>query len=216
MKLPTYINIIFSLTFFCLSSINCRHKNESKLTLGKKQEIINTLNNVYDTDQKDRQLVIQAIDKYGIKSEKVKQLAKSIGAVDSSNIITVKKILEEYGWLSSKIIGEKANSALYLVIQHSTTADRKHFLPLMRVAVKNRAASAKDLAFLEDRVATDEGKKQIYGTQIGFDEKLAKYYVLPIENPKQVDEKRLKAGLIPIAEYLSQWNIKWEKASIGN
>ncbi|MBU2266481.1 MAG: hypothetical protein KKB15_00015 [Bacteroidetes bacterium] len=45
------------------------------------------------------------------------------------------------------------------------------------------------MAKLEDRVAVDQGHKT-YGTQVGMDEKTEKYYVFPIENPKEVDKRR--------------------------
>lgn len=133
---------------------------------------------------------------------------------DSLNILVVKDIISKYGWISSKIVGEKANSALFLAIQHSSDADREYFLPLMRLAVKNNAASTKDLALLEDRVAINDGRKQIYGTQIGFDDKTNKYYVLPIDNPKKVDERRANVGLPSMASYLSQWNLKWDTTNL--
>jgi hypothetical protein len=80
---------------------------------------------------------------------------------------------------------------------------------MMRAAVQDKKASSKDLALLEDRTALNQGKKQIYGSQLGRDDKTKKYYLLPLEDPGNVDKRRAKMGLIPIAEYLRQWGITW-------
>ena len=178
--------------------------------VSEQKELTILLNDIYDKDQKVRQSVYSTIEKYGLKSPQIKELAKRMDIVDSTNLVTVKAIIAKYGWLSSNIVGKKGNSALFLVVQHSPEKDQKHFLPIMRQAVQNNAADKQDLALLEDRVATDQGKKQFYGTQIGFNEKTKKYYVFPIDNPKDVDERRAKLGMIPMAAYLSQWQIKWE------
>ena len=65
----------------------------------------------------------------------------------------------------------------------------------MRAAVKDKNASASDLALMEDRLALAQGKKQLYGSQLGRNEITKTYYVLPIENPDQVDVRRQKMGL---------------------
>ena len=81
----------------------------------------------------------------------------------------------------------------------------------MTDAVKNGRANPSDLALLEDRVAIGQGRKQIYGSQIGRDpDNTQLYYILPLEDPDNVDKRRAKVGLQPIAEYISQWQIKWD------
>ena len=47
-----------------------------------------------------------------------------------------------------------------------------------------------------------EGKKQIYGTQLTWNEKTRRYELYPIEDEEQVDLLRASVGLQPIAEYL--------------
>lgn len=46
-------------------------------------------------------------------------------------------------------------------------------------------------------MALGEGRKQTYGSQIGFDESTNKYYVLPLEDPDRVDQRRASVGLRP-------------------
>ena len=80
----------------------------------------------------------------------------------------------------------------------------------MREAVKSGKASGSSLALLEDRVALKQGKKQIYGSQIGQDSDLKLYYVLPLEDPDNVDKRRAEVGLQPLSDYVNHWQIKWD------
>ena len=81
---------------------------------------------------------------------------------------------------------------------------------MMRESVKNGKAQASSLALLEDRVAFRHGKLQIYGSQIGQDLVTHNYYVLPLDDPDNVDKRRSEVGLEPLAEYVKHWNIKWD------
>jgi hypothetical protein len=129
--------------------------------------------------------------------------------IDSVNLKKVKAILDQYGWVGPKVVGGQASQALFLVIQHSDLASQQKYLPLMREAVKRGDAMGSALALLEDRVALGEGRKQTYGSQIGRDEKSGKFYVLPLEDPDHVDERREKVGLGKLADYVKRWDIEW-------
>ena len=80
----------------------------------------------------------------------------------------------------------------------------------MREAVKNGKAQGSSLALLEDRVAIGQGKRQIYGSQIGRDIQTLEYYVLPLEDPDNVDKRRAEVGLGPLADYVRNWNMTWD------
>jgi len=117
-------------------------------------------------------------------------------------------LLDQYGWLGADVIGAQGNATLFLVIQHADQATQEKYLPMMREAVKNGKGQGSSLALLEDRVALRQGKKQIYGSQIGRDMGSKLYYVQPLEDPDNVDKRRAQVGLQPLAEYISQWQIK--------
>jgi hypothetical protein len=80
----------------------------------------------------------------------------------------------------------------------------------MREAVKKGNALAKDLALLEDRVALGEGQKQIYGSQLETDYLTNLIVLSPMIDPENVDNRRSKVGLNPIAEYLKLWDLTWD------
>ncbi|WP_310586204.1 DUF6624 domain-containing protein [Emticicia oligotrophica] len=129
---------------------------------------------------------------------------------DSINLIKIVNILDTKGWVGADKVGGQANQTLFLVIQHADLATQQKYLPMMRDAVKKGNANANSLALLEDRVALGEGRKQIYGSQIGRNEKTQAFYVLPLEDPDNVDKRRAEVGLPPMAEYVKNWDITWD------
>lgn len=171
--------------------------------------LVNTLDSVYFTDQADRSGINDVVQKYGMESPEVSALWKKISLQDSINLIKVKTILDKQGWLGADIVGQQGNSTLFLVIQHADLATQEKYLPMMRDAVKNRKASAADLALLEDRVALGKGKKQIYGSQVGMSKKTGQYYVFAMEDPANVDKRRAEVGLGPMIEYARYFKIDW-------
>lgn len=147
---------------------------------------------------------------YGGDSKEMRDLGKVMAEKDSINLIKVKAIIDKFGWLGPDVIGDDGNSTLFFVIQHSDIVTQEKYLPIMREAVKNGKAKARSLALLEDRVALRQGKNQIYGSQVVWDMKTNEYYVLPLEDPDNVDARRSQVGLPPLSEYLSHWQLKWD------
>jgi len=164
---------------------------------------------IFDDDQVIRRQFISAQEEFGHQSKQVDSLRRIMMVKDSVNLFKVTKILDKYGWVGATKVGGQANQVLFLVIQHSDLKTQQKYLPMMREAVKNKNAKKSELALLEDRVALDEGKRQIYGSQIGRDNESQKYYVLPLDDPDNVDKRRIEVGLGPIADYVKGWDIVW-------
>ena len=66
-------------------------------------------------------------------------------------------------------------------------ATKKHYLTMLRFVVANTEAEGSPLAELEDSVAVQEGRRQIYGTMLSRDDKTAQFYVVALEDPDHVD-----------------------------
>ena len=185
-------------------------QNKDKEEENLNKPLVATLDSIYTEDQKYRQQIDGIEKKYGWDSKEMQDHWKIINEKDSINLIKVKAILDKYGWLGADIVGGQGNSTLFLVIQHSDQATQEKYLPMMRDAVKNGKAQGSSLALLEDRVALGQGKRQIYGSQIGRDNETQTYYVSPLEDPDNVDKRRAAVGLGPLADYVSRWQIKWD------
>ena len=164
---------------------------------------------IFDDDQVIRQQFISAQKEFGYQSKQVDSLGKIMSYKDSINLIKVTEILDKNGWVGIDKIGGQANQTLFLVIQHSDLKTQQKYLPMMREAVKNKNANGSALALLEDRVGLGEGKRQVYGSQIGQDNETQKHYVLPLDDPDNVDKRRAEVGLGPLADYVKRWDIIW-------
>jgi hypothetical protein len=167
------------------------------------------LNEIYQEDQQYRVQIDEIEKKYGLESAQMNAHWKLINEKDSINLVKVKKILDARGWLGADIVGRQGNATFFLVIQHADLKTQEQYLPLMREAVKKGNANANNLALLEDRVAIRQGKKQIYGSQIGRDTKTGEYYVQALQDPDNVDKRRAEVGLGTLQEYVSYWKLTW-------
>ncbi len=183
-----------------------REKAEARLN----KPLMAQLESMLTEDQQYRMQTGDIEKKYGRNSPEMRAHGELIDQKDSINRIQVLAILDQYGWLGPDVVGEDGNSMLFLGIQHANLAVQEKYLPMMREAVKNGRAAGSQLALLEDRVALRQGKKQHYGSQIGRDESTGIFYVCPLEDPDNVDQRRAEVGLKPLADYVMRWDIKWD------
>lgn len=184
--------------------------NKEKAEANYDKPLVAKLDSIYEDDQGLRRQYREVEEKYGRNSDEMKALWQEMGEKDSINLIKIQKILDTRGWLGSDIIGRKGNSTLFLVIQHAELEIQEKYLPMMREAVKKGNARASSLALLEDRVALRQGKKQIYGSQIGRDPETGEYYLSPLQDPDNVDQRRAEVGLGPLQDYIAHWNMIWD------
>lgn len=183
-------------------------RNKDDQEEGSDKQLIAQLDTIMQTDQKYRMRIDAVAAAHGRDSKEMRDLWTTITLYDSLNLIKVTKIIDKYGWPGPEVAGNEGNQAVFLVIQHADIATQEKYLPMMRKAAKEKKAEPSSLALLEDRVALRQGKKQIYGSQIGGDGK--ELWVSPLEDPDNVDKRRAEVGLGPLTEYVNHWNIKWD------
>lgn len=171
--------------------------------------LANQLDSILAADQYFRVRLDSLNKNFGPKSKQMQSNLVLMQEADLLNIVKVKAILDKYGWLGSEIVGTSGSTALFLVIQHADLEDQLHYLPMLQQAVKNGKASGSELALLEDRIALRKGGLQKYGSQIGKNEKTGRAYVMPLEDPDNVDKRRATVGLQPMSQYVKQWAIEW-------
>lgn len=172
--------------------------------------LVAVLDTIYKDDQLYRQQIKEIESSFGRNSDEMAAHRNLINTMDSINILKVQKILNQHGWLGPDTIGTEGNATLFLVIQHADLEIQERYLPLMRDAVNKGNAKSSNLALLEDRIAIRNGRKQIYGSQIGRDKDSNEYYVLPLIDPDNVNQRRFQVGLQSIEEYVSNWGITWD------
>ncbi len=151
----------------------------------KKREI---LTEVYISDQKIRRE--NSLIKYAKEDHRNQELVISI--------------IEKCGMPTLNEVNQEQMNAIWLGLQHTESKYRIKYFPLIEKAVKNGDLNKEHYALMKDRILMDEGKPQIYGSQI----KDGKLYDL--EEPETVNKRRKEMGLGPIEDYLKGFGITYE------
>ena len=172
---------------------------------GLDQTLVKRLANIRAIDQGDRAQLNQLIGKYGNGNTEVESFKKVMRSNDSTNLSQVKDMIKEHGWLGPKVVGASGVQTQWLVIQHADLKTQIEFLPILEKAAGDGNLLYRDLAFLKDRVALRQGKKQLYGSQLL--NLNGKNYPLALESPQNIDNQRSSVWLEPISSYQGR---KWD------
>ncbi len=170
-------------------------QNQTDSILKKELELIGT------EDQTLRLLLPQVTEKFGRESSEYDYIWSLIHRQDTICLNKLIKILDTHGWVGKSRVGNNANQAIWLIIQHSELKIQERYLPLLKESVEKDESEGWHLAFLEDRILMRNKKKQLYGTQAVWDKTLRKNKIYPIEDLKNVNQRRKKLGLEPIEKY---------------
>ena len=143
--------------------------------------------------------------------EEFRSHGSEVRHTDSINLIKVCAIIDRYGWLSHKTIGVQESNAIFLVIQHADSATWEKYIPLLRKAVMEKKESPQHLVMMEDRLSIKKYKCQLYGTQVIYDFKKKKYYLMPVIDPENIIQRRKLIGLdsATFQSYLNTFHIQW-------
>jgi hypothetical protein len=120
--------------------------------------------------------------------------------IDTKNTARFKEVIAKHGWPGYRLVGKAGANAAWLLAQHADADHdfQKLCLDKLDAAVAAHDASAADRAYLYDRVAVAEHRKQRFGTQFANGEPA------PIEDEANVDERRAAIGLPSMADYRKQ------------
>lgn len=110
-------------------------------------------------------------------------------------------IIDEIGYPTVEKVGEAASAAAWLVIQHAI--GKPEFMRKCRKLLENAVSRQKTdplhLAYLDDRIAVNEGRPQRYGTQFDWDEN-GKLSPNPFDDLAKVNSRRKALSLNTISE----------------
>lgn len=179
------------------------------------------LDSIYQLDQKYRNLLFQATDKIkkdsismtlGISANEVDEfIYKNMTKGDSSNLAFIETIIDKYGYPGVKLVGEKTNETAFYVIQHSNKIEK--FLSIVKKAGQENELTLTLVAMMEDRFLMEQGKEQIYGTQLcngclkNGDMSIV---VWPIKDLENVNKRRIQAGFKDTVEqHAKEFNIEY-------
>lgn len=117
------------------------------------------------------------------------------------NANVLNEIIDKIGYPTIGKVGEEANSAAWLIVQHAIGYPNfmRKCREFMREEVQVNQASPIQLAYLTDRIAVFEGNIQLYGTQFDWDlngELSPNAY----DSLKAVNQRRKRIGLNSMEE----------------
>ena len=102
-------------------------------------------------------------------------------------------------WPTRSVVGPAGVRAVWLVVGTDSALSRTALHRMMEAGPDESPPAA--VAVLEDRLRIQNGRKQLYGTQLRRSADGA-LEPLPMEDPKHVDLRRAAAGLPPLAQAL--------------
>jgi hypothetical protein len=119
--------------------------------------------------------------------------------VHLKNAAILEKIIEKYGWPGKSIVGKEGAEAAWIIIHHAISRPdlQKKMKNKLEVEVQKEEVEPKHLAMLIDRICFFEGKPQIYGTNLDWDDS-GDLKPTPIEDEKNVNKRRENVDLPPL------------------
>jgi len=208
-----FLLIVLATTSCAQEKKTSQEQQPEKEILLNSELLIAVLDTVYRAEQEPIRLRDAMMEQYGVDSKQANKYQEIYERNHPVNEKKIREILDNYGWPDLDIIGEQGNITICAVIQHSDNDIRIKYLPLMRKAVNEKQLNPRFLVRAEDRIATERGDLQFYGGQMKYYPDTKTFNVWPIYDPVNIDKRRAKIGLGPIAEHLKnrfdfEWNLE--------
>lgn len=207
---------IFLISLLIIGCTTTSKSNVKSTKKGTQENLISIIDIIWKTEQEPIRYRDTLISRYGVESDSVAKQQLIIKKNHMINEKKIAKILEEYGWPTKEMIGERGNWTICNVIQHSDNKIRIQYLPMMRQAVKDKKLEPRFLVRAEDRIATERGDLQIYGGQMKYYPETKSFNLWPVFDPENIDKRRTAIGLDSIAFFLKnrfnfEWNLEEQK-----
>jgi uncharacterized protein YfeS len=141
--------------------------------------------------------------KFGLNPDSISYKLDGV-ATDALNREKLKAILANYGFPDKSIVGEIGMESIFFIIQHADMDKefQKSQLPSIEQAVKKGDLDGQKYAYLYDRIKTNEGEPQLYGTQfsnVDSEKNIAE--LAPVADIENLDKRRKEIGMMPISIY---------------
>jgi hypothetical protein len=133
------------------------------------------------------------------------KLDQRLQDMDRRHTAELKSLLKHHDWFTISRFGAEADKQAWLLVQHADL-DRefqKEVLRRLERYLPSKDTQPRNYAYLYDRVATNEKRRQRYGTQ-GQCTGAGQWQVNPLADPVEVDKLRAKVGLKPLAAYIKR------------
>lgn len=115
-------------------------------------------------------------------------------------------LFDKYGYLGIEEVGKEGSQNFWIFVQHSDKYPdfQKKVLKSMEKEVKKQNANPNNYAFLMDRVNANNGKKQLFGTQVDYRLNGQAKPKNGLVDSLNVDKRRMEYNIKPLKVYLNQ------------
>ncbi len=164
---------------------------------------------MYDKSQKAHKPLLE--------NKKDQAVISKVMQVDRENTAKFKDIIKRYGWPGRNVVGPEAAEAAFRLVcaLKDDRAFQKECLKLMEQSAAQGNTEYGQVAFVMDYLLVMyEKKKQKYGTMVNLaaSQKKGEIVLYPIEDEKNVDQRRKEWGLMPLDDFKKQMG---EQLKIG-
>lgn len=139
-----------------------------------------------------------------IKSDapEMKNLMDEWKTVGDADKILLKTLFKENGFLGYSEVGEQSSHNFLQMVQRmdSDSIFQQEVLVVMKKQIEKINASPIEFAYLTDRVNLNQGKPQVYGTQLKINAKGTSYEPKMVIDPESINKRRAEIGLGTIEE----------------
>jgi hypothetical protein len=155
----------------------------------------------------------QAVRNAWIAHQSDSALIRHMRIVDSTNDQRIRRIIQQSGWPTRSMVGPRGESAAWLIIQHGDDSLQHAGLRLLQQAGDSEV-NPTEVAMLDDRVRMHDKLPQRFGSQLsGRPDGSFELYTL--EDPAHVGERRAKAGMEPLPQYLCEIEALYHHPVVG-
>ncbi|NBC05906.1 MAG: hypothetical protein GVY26_01785 [Bacteroidetes bacterium] len=123
---------------------------------------------------------------------------------DHRNLEVVVSLIEQCGMPTRQEVSAEQLSAIWLALQHAPPPWQSKYIPLLEKSAERGDIAWSIIALMKDRALMDEGKPQVYGTQI------LNGQLYELEAPAYVDQRRAEVGLGPLKTYLQRYGLTFD------
>lgn len=142
----------------------------------------------------------KALRERWMKDQQNQALRDEVRATDAKHVARLDQLIAAHGWPGISLVGFNGMNDAWLIAQHGGRDYVPRVLPLMYEAVLKGELDESLYGTSLDRVLTYQDKPQMYGTQF----KPGSCEPYPIDDPANVDARRKRAGMEPLAVYTKQ------------
>lgn len=161
---------------------------------------------------KHRSKTSQIYVEHGYDSEKMIENERRIAETDLKNRKIAKAIYKEHGYPTISMVGAEKAHEFWVVVQNCNfdTDFQLAVLKDMDRLILEDEADRRDYAYLSDRVRINLGMKQVYGTQLRYNEATKSYEPFELNNPTELEERRKEMNLEKMEVYVQTMNDNYQ------